>query len=376
MLLSADSSNLRPRAHSPRRHPPVKPTAVALVARKSHPTDLGPGSRPHTAAILTRRRVAIMGRKVTKSGEGNPGGPQPGDQDNYEFLEYEMPDLPPIDQIKDAISRNRVCRGMSYILPVDKSKNSIENVFKTDLRFMFRDPYRNELVKYNEGRIRASAKQHFVPNAPATRYVHDPDDYTKYVLNSDSEKIRKLYAQSAPPRGIVGKQTTCTSPELRTRSSLYLPIKTKLPPEAVRMKEEAHRILKSVQEKEGDDHEEAGALEQPPPPPPVTLKPVLHDPKNAHKNTLGPEGEQRKVSFALAGKKRPVRSGGCCPVVKKTDAFQSYEDLRDRKLPSKPPLPELFKSPFLSEQKNQDIWEWLTRDDVVTEFNHFLNVCS
>jgi hypothetical protein len=59
------------------------------------------------------------------------------DAHDIELLEYEWPDLPPLPNIKDAITRNRVSHGISYLLPVDKGRNSINNRFRTDLRAMF-----------------------------------------------------------------------------------------------------------------------------------------------------------------------------------------------------------------------------------------------
>lgn len=59
------------------------------------------------------------------------------DEQPFELLEYEWPDLPPIPSMKDAVSRKRVSQGISYLLPVDKGRNSINNRFRTDLRAMF-----------------------------------------------------------------------------------------------------------------------------------------------------------------------------------------------------------------------------------------------
>ena len=61
--------------------------------------------------------------------------------EQIELLEYEWPDLPPIPSMKDAVSRRRVSQGISYLLPVDKGRNSINNRFRTDLRAMFQVRY-------------------------------------------------------------------------------------------------------------------------------------------------------------------------------------------------------------------------------------------
>ena len=75
----------------------------------------------------------VKGNNSTKlfSGDGHDG------DHGVELLEYEWPDLPPLPTIKDAMTRSRVSHGISYLLPIDKGRNSINNKFRTDLRAMF-----------------------------------------------------------------------------------------------------------------------------------------------------------------------------------------------------------------------------------------------
>ena len=46
-------------------------------------------------------------------------------------------DLPPIDQMKQAITRRTVSSGITYLLPCDKTKCSVENIYRNNLRLMF-----------------------------------------------------------------------------------------------------------------------------------------------------------------------------------------------------------------------------------------------
>ena len=60
-------------------------------------------------------------------------------------------------------------------------------------------------------------KHHLTPNTVPHRFVHKPGEIRDYKLNADSEKVRKQYSFSAPPRGITGKQTAVDSVELKPR---------------------------------------------------------------------------------------------------------------------------------------------------------------
>ena len=82
-------------------------------------------------------------------------------QEEYELLEYEWPDLPPLEQFREALARGRISKGVNYLLPVDKTKNSVEGVFRTDLRTMFKEPYLADGDGYSEDKIRRLSKFHF-----------------------------------------------------------------------------------------------------------------------------------------------------------------------------------------------------------------------
>ena len=89
--------------------------------------------RPRTSPSPLRLTARQAAGRPEEAGAGLGGH----DEHEIELLEYEWPDLPPLPTIKDAITRNRVSHGISYLLPVDKGRNSINNRFRTDLRAMF-----------------------------------------------------------------------------------------------------------------------------------------------------------------------------------------------------------------------------------------------
>lgn len=109
--------------------------------------------RPQTSPTGHLRSRSHMSSRGASRGEES----QMGDY-QIELLEYEWPDLPPIPNMKDAIARNRVSNGISYLLPVDKGRNSINNRFRTDLRAMFQEPYASDTMNYDDTKVKLSAK--------------------------------------------------------------------------------------------------------------------------------------------------------------------------------------------------------------------------
>ena len=215
--------------------------------RKARVNTETPVSKPHSRVSST----SLDSQRTRRSVEAlSPV------QEEYELLEYEWPDLPPLEQIREALARGRISKGVNYLLPVDKTKNSVEGVFRTDLRTMFKEPYLADGDGYSEEKIRRLSRFHFDTNTlpsverPKTQHANSRD----LPINAESDAIRQLYTHSAPTNGIVGRDATTES--LRQRSSLNFPIKQRLPPEAIKLKQEAERILRSVQEKDKDAEEE------------------------------------------------------------------------------------------------------------------------
>ena len=331
--------------------------------------------RPHTSPIQAEVRPSV--RKVAQKERGRASRDGYANRELNAVMEndYEWPDLPPIESIKDAISRQRVSQGVSYILPVDKTKCSVENVYRTNLRVMFQDPYAAEKPgEYDETQVRTSTRHHFLPNSVPTAYKRNVHaDPRNYQINAESEKVRKGYSKSAPSTGLAARRSL-TNSELRQRSNLYLPLKVKLPEEAKKLKEEASRIINSVQERE-EEYDPSKDNVVIPPPQRSSQDPVMRRPMvRVRPGRMGAgRGRARFASRASSN----LDSEGNSSVQKKTDMFESYEDLKSTPVPKVKSMPEYIQDlQFLTEDKKSDIWTWLNKGDEQTDFSYFLEICS
>lgn len=309
------------------------------------PQDIGPTlhrlPRPktHTGVISRDGRVKSSDTQRTLE-EG---------EHHIELLEYEWPDLPPIRDLKDAVTRQRVSRGITYILPVDKGKNSIDHRFRTDLRAMFQEPYATENPGYDDRKVTTSAKLHFQTNTVDTKWTRKHNDQVPVKVNSEAEKIRKLYAHSAPAGGRSKVGAT------KTRSSLILPLKAKANPESVKLRKEVEKIIKSVQE-DNDEYDEEKDVEGP----------YDLDQQNMRKSIF---------KFRLSAQPAMDQFEKIRQNVLTATGFNSYEELRNAK-PKKLTIPDQFKSEYLSPEKNQSIWDWLHYGEIMTDFQYFLTICG
>ena len=332
------------------------------------PQDIGPElrfarARTHVGFVSASgmRTSTRQERARTTSSQGTrKSHPTPEGEYQIELLEYEWPDLPPIIDMKDAVTRKRVSHGINYILPVDKGKNSIDSRFRTDLRAMFQEPYATEGFGYDDNRIVKSAKLHFQTNIVDTRWTKRHIREIPVNLNSESERARKLYAHSAPAGG---RTNSGTEPEkLKTRSSLFLPIKATNHPEANKLRKEAEKIIKSVREDndEYDEEQEAEMTSQ------------------AQTETISKMEKRKSVLKFYEGQTESTENEADTKTLqKKLSAadFDSYEQLKNAK-PPKPLIPDRFKSEYLSAERNQEIWDWLHYGETITDFEYFLTVCG
>ena len=218
---------------------------------------------------------------------------------------------------------------------------------------MFQEPYRSEPSGYDETRIRASARHHFDMKTVPSPYKREYEDISSYKLNKECETIRQRYSQSAPARGLTGRTTKAE--DIRMRSSLYLPLKAKVPEEAIKLKEEADKILKSVQETEKAS--EAGDETI------VAASPDLMS-------------SVRSERLRLKRQKSQDASPGVKPFIKKTAAYKDYKDFIKDKPSPKPVFPDDLRTPYLSDNKAHQIWDWLHHDETITEMSHFISVCT
>ena len=154
------------------------------------------------------------------------------------------PDLPPLGCITDAICRQRVTSGVSYLLPVDKTSNSVDSVYRTNLRMMFKTPYASEdVTRFDESRLQRSAKFHFRTNTPGGEF-HDTVAVATGVgvastaLNMESGRVCTQYVRCASKHSMRRAQA------LQRRLALY-------PPNSHRTTTaETRQIVKSLFEKD------------------------------------------------------------------------------------------------------------------------------
>lgn len=275
-----------------------------------------------------------------------------------EMLEFEWPDLPPIDLIKDALTRNTVSRGIMYILPVDKSKASVENKYRTDLRAQFQEPYVDATRNFRESELVQSTKLHFrhgVSTQRAARWEGDaPVD-----INADSEKCRQLYLRSAPS----GERLKSPGflEQGKRRSHLILPIKTPIPPEAVRMRKEAEKILQSVRDEEADYAISDGMKKA--------------DDTSKHKSSRENQRDVDRKRVEEIIKLKVAQRRSLEKHEEDTKVFTSYSDIKGAKAP-KPLVPATVRSDFLTLEQNQEIWNWLHHGEQLSDFEYFLSVCG
>ncbi|KAK3802215.1 hypothetical protein RRG08_004505 [Elysia crispata] len=350
--------------------------------------------RPRTSPgfLPARSRPDSVQQAVTAEDQPVPDDEE---EEHFELLEYEWPDLPPIPSMKDAVSRSRVSKGISYLLPVDKGRNSINNRFRTDLRAMFQEPYASDDLQYDDNRVKLSAKVHFLSNSADTRWSPQLLRTIPTQLNADSDAVRKLYVHSAPSggRGRVGIDPG----KLRKRSNLYLPVKAskaQVSPEIVKLREEAAAIIKQGLTYDEDGNPELTTNQRKPGGSQSGAFPSLnhqnpqnqgHHADNGNWNeslenncpeshapgflsTFGGGGLHDSLGTSvLNAKLQNMRA--------QHQSFCSYNELRSAQ-PPKPVIPKEIESPFLSPDLNQSIWEWLHYGESMSEFDYFLSVCG
>ena len=278
--------------------------------------------------------------------------------------DHDCLDLPPITHMKSAISRNKISDGVSYALPADKSRNAVEGQYRTNLRLMFKEPYVSEGKVFDDERLAACSRHHLQPNTvpsiiqPTNRATRSAEDWK---LNMESEKCRLAYSYSAPSTGLTGRITG--ESDLRARSTLFLPLKARVPPEAIKLKEEAERIIQSVQERDQStelDRAHGG------------------DSKLQHDNhSLRLKRLSRHFSIYPDLKLHSEPSEWSNDEgEKKASSFGSYASLKAFKHPTKRPLPEELKNTRLSVEKCEMIWDWLWDYEVITDFTFFKEICK
>lgn len=350
---------------------------VTTVRPKTCPND----SRFNRKSLSSTSRQLTSNAKsrgISRNNSRRKENASKDDEYTVELLEYEWPDLPPLPCMKDAITRQRVSGGISYVLPVDKGQNSINNTFRTDLRAMFKEPYSNDDMGFNDTKIAKSATVHFDTNAVDTKWTQKDVDNIPVQLNYECEKVRKQYARSAPVRGSKG--SGIDPDKLKTRSSLFLPMKREEHPEAQKLRADVEQMLQSVyldtginedvkvrgkykdKNKEDDDIEDMRDEE---------VK-QLTSRKLSYRYSI--TGAHSLTNFQLKQKEKE-REKLKSKLKLTANKFKTYDQLKRAKLP-KLTIPERFKSKFLDKSKNQTIWDWLHQGEEINEFQFFLSICG
>ena len=276
---------------------------------------------------------------------------------------YEWHDLPPLLNIKDAIIRKQVCSGINYVLPVDKSKNSVDNVYRTNLRVVFQEPYITESKRFDEMKLRASTSHHFDTNHPQSPYKisRELTDYTKYNVNVESSQVRTKYNKTAPSTGITGRETKPDSYHLQRRSDLFLPNKTNIPEEASELKREAQKILTSVDAMNSrplsvsSSHRRYSGVS--------TSGKVLSEIKGLSRHASLYDMESADLAAIKRGIQKRVL----------TSSYQECSEASKRTITR---LPKELKTPYMGDEKSQEVWQWLNTNDNSSDFNTFMTICS
>ncbi|XP_074643313.1 uncharacterized protein LOC141900354 [Tubulanus polymorphus] len=280
--------------------------------------------------------------------------------------------IPSLKSMKQGIVRNQLCNGISYVLPVAKSKNSTENEYRTDLKAMFHKPYVYDRLQFDDERVCASAKLHLKAFGVLSRErkevleLYRPN-YDKIRLNSACEMARNQYTRSAPSN----MRRRVAPVEMRPNSAFNHPIAPIVPKEIKRIQEEAQKALVSMPEfaTETDSVDENEQIKSQSP------KTNINNERSPNDSFLNTGGDRFKNGVSILKTRRPPTR---YIYTKPTDTanIHNFEDVKNITAIVKPKLPDKMKSPFLSAERNGYVWDWLTEDAGVKDFDYFLKVCG
>jgi hypothetical protein len=204
-----------------------------------------------------------------------------------------------------------------------------------------------------------SAHVHFDTNAVDTKWSKALLSKIPVEINSDSDKFRKLYARSAP----VGRSRTMglDTDKIRTRSCRYLPMKTVHHPEAMELRKEVERIIRGVYSDNDESDDEA-------------IKDVDESHLRNRRFSLFPRktSSYRQRFDTETDSFRSMKSHRLKLTAEK---FQSYDQLKQCK-PPKLIIPEMFCCKYITNERAQEIWDWLHYGEEMSEFEYFLSVCG
>ena len=73
---------------------------------------------------------------------------------------------------------------------------------------------------------------------------------------------------------------------------------------------------------------------------------------------------------------RSLGSRGRTPPKTKSAKFQSYDELKNSEVPVKREMPSRLRSRYMSDHRNEAVWDWLNHEEKITDFSYFLEICS
>lgn len=266
--------------------------------------------------------------------------------------------LPSLGQMRRAVARKVVSRGLAYDLPPDKQSISLACNYRTNLTKIFASDSRQQ---GSRGGLRTS--------------------FDSSQLNAHSEQILNQYQRSAPSAGTVGRSWERRMTVARLRSATSGPLHHETSwPEADKLREMANQIVKA------DGGETAAGPQGEGP----TMTPGRESAASGRQAGAVGAGvgnvasgddvittmQKRECTDSpaagekLTGVTRPQQQPN------KARMFDSYEALKQFRVPPTRPLPDSSCTAFLSHQKAEDIWKWILNNEQQTEFSYFLELCN
>lgn len=287
------------------------------------------------------------------SGRSNEGDP-------------DWPDLPPLFQLRTGIARESIGRGLDYCLPVDKCRLSVGNDFRSDLRAMFQTPYLQAARMFDSGRLHAVNRHHLRPNtahSPSRKEVTQLIDSFALRTGDDVQLRQTSASLAAAPKEAV--ESYCnTSPDnrplftperMRTRSKLFVPFKraSEPSPASIEARAKAESILKELNIGPG----------------------VLKDTCEGNGEERARKEEENAEGRRKEGKRRREESKQRLSRLKNA-GIRSYEETKRDGATFRLKMPKEARSPFLDDEANSKIWDWLTETAVMSEFEYFMVLCK
>ncbi|CAL1528198.1 unnamed protein product [Lymnaea stagnalis] len=342
---------------------------------------------PDRRTLLTRSRVS--GRKTGPSHLASHRGRDPVTDlnenekrgEHVELLEFEWPDLPPLNSMENAVCRSAVSRGINYSPAVAKGRNVINSRYRTDLRARLQDHHPRDYLQVKDSPVTTSSTTlHLAPNRPANELTSRRDRPAQVQLNADSESIRRAYVRSAPSGGNRQGLGYGLHPRRPTKSvSLFLP---------TRNDQKINHLNRLNQE--GDDvntqdlalnlsmHDKTGC---------IVSSHTSHGDRLSLTTQPPSDGSNRPDTTHKLSEETPhpatcVSEPGVIMETSKAWPKQlqtmSYEDLcaiLSSKV-KRSDIPQPMVSPYLALDANQRIWDWLHSDEQLDEFDHFMSMCG